>query len=943
MSLLIGASSPAQGASGAQGAAADLGETIDQSLRYSSSTASLDRTPSASGDRRTWTFATWVKRSKLDSTQGLFGCSSGASDAQTTQIMFISADRLTLQGHSTVFRQTDMRFRDLNAWYHIVVVCDITNATANDRIRFYVNGSKITDWDSISNPGTGDVFGINQSDTHRIGRRPGNSDSLDGYLAETFFLDGIAIGDTNGVVDEFGRYNDDGVWVPQDYTGDFNDTGDVNGFHLTFDSSQSPNGIGTDSSGENNHWTSASFDEADVALYSAFEAGSGTSYESTASNRTSTLINRGSAFDGDTIGGTQVDEAGGGFWYLTYTINSVSGLRILMTGQTSEIAETRVNGSVATTSVSGSYIVISSPPSTVTEVAIRRNTANTQVYQVEVDTGSGFVALLDNNDNDVDFFDTPTSNYSTYNSLVNNDEPTFNQANLDADNFNNGIAWATQELPDEHLYCEFIRTAGDRFAAGVWDAEDKFEKGAANDNDYAFGIVYSEFGGNNNIYNENTTASQTGLTAYSTGDVLGVEWRGDLATRQVNFYINGTQVGTSENVAAGGRYYFGVDRAGGSTGPDVQVNFGQMPFIAAPSGVTNTANGMQTNNFAEPTIKNGKEHFEAKLYSGTNSSNAITGLEFSPDLIWIKVRDAADNHVLVDTIRGTDSVLFSNSDDAEASSFSRFTSFDSNGFTVDTSDTSWNNSSNNYVAWCWKAGTDYTPTLTGFTAATASINTEAGFGIYALTGSNTASSFTHGLDKTPELIICKNRDDLEDWAVFYPRPDGPPTPTDTYLRLNEQTDENKSGTQILTGNTSTTVSVASFNETASNDDYIYYLWHSVEGFSKMGRYQGNGSSDGVFVYCGFRPAFVMVKGTGTTNGWGLYDNARFENNPVNGLLYANSTNKESAFVNRPMDFLSNGFKCRDGNTNLNASASYMFMAFAEHPFGGENTPPVTAR
>ena len=182
---------------------------------------------------------------------------SSASDSGTTEIVFTSTDRLLLQGSSTAFRQTNMRFRDLSAWYHIVVVCDIQNGTANDRIRFYVNGNKITDWDAISNPGTGDVFGINQSSVHRLGRRANDSDSLGGYLAETYFLDGPAIGDTNGVVDEFGEFNDDGVWIPREYTGAFNDTGDFNGFHLTYDSSQAgiaTAGIGTDSSGENNNF-----------------------------------------------------------------------------------------------------------------------------------------------------------------------------------------------------------------------------------------------------------------------------------------------------------------------------------------------------------------------------------------------------------------------------------------------------------------------------------------------------------------------------------------------------------------------------------------------------------------------------------------------------------------------------------------------------------------
>ena len=208
---------------------ADLGDTIDQSLRFSASNLDfniLHQHLVTDEHGR----GIQVKRGLIDSTCGLLGVSAGASDAQQTEIRFESNGMLSLRGWTTLFRQTAMQFRDPNAWYHIVVVCDITNSTANDRIRFFINGQKVTDWDSISNPGTSDIFAINYADNTRLGLRANGSDPLQGYLAETYFIDGTAISDTGGVIDEFGKYNDDGVWVPQNYTGSF---GPNNGYHLS--------------------------------------------------------------------------------------------------------------------------------------------------------------------------------------------------------------------------------------------------------------------------------------------------------------------------------------------------------------------------------------------------------------------------------------------------------------------------------------------------------------------------------------------------------------------------------------------------------------------------------------------------------------------------------------------------------------------------------------
>jgi hypothetical protein len=312
----------------------------------------------------------------------------------------------------------------------------------------------------------------------------------------------------------------------------------------------------------------------------------------------------------------------------------------------------------------------------------------------------------------------------------------------------------------------------------------------------------------------------------------------------------------------------------------LHINFGQRPFVHQP-GALNNSNDLQTNNLPEPTIKNGKQHFDTVLYSGTNNSNAITGLEFSPDLIWIKVRDAADNHVLVDTIRGTDSVLFSNSTDTQASSFSRFTSFDSNGFTVDTSDTAWNNSTNDYVAWCWKAGGTAASNTNGTITSSVSANTDAGFSIVSYTGNQTpGATVGHGLSETPECIILKDRDTEVNWIVYHKGVDST-NPEQFFLHLNSDVlrqdlgdvfNDQAVGSSVFTLGDST-------QSNGSTKKYIAYCWHSVEGYSKFGKYDGNDNADGVFVYLGFRPAMIILKSINLGYDWFIWDTARDTSNP----------------------------------------------------------------
>jgi len=219
---------------------------IEQSLRFNSGDSTyLNRTPSSAGDRTLWTWSAWVKRSAIGSTVGLFGSYAAANNTDYLEILFASGNTLLVQGNNQVFLETSQVFRDTSAWYHIVIAVDTSNATADDRIKIYVNGEQVTAFATRNNPGSGVNLGVNQAGVHRLGRRPNGTDYFNGYMAEVNFIDGSALAPT-----DFGEPDDNGVWRPKRYTGSY--TG--NSFYLKFAS-----GDGTDSSGLSNTWTASGF------------------------------------------------------------------------------------------------------------------------------------------------------------------------------------------------------------------------------------------------------------------------------------------------------------------------------------------------------------------------------------------------------------------------------------------------------------------------------------------------------------------------------------------------------------------------------------------------------------------------------------------------------------------------------------------------------------
>jgi hypothetical protein len=348
---------------------------------------------------------------------------------------------------------------------------------------------------------------------------------------------------------------------------------------------------------------------------------------------------------------------------------------------------------------------------------------------------------------------------------------------------------------------------------------------------------------------------------------------------------------------------------------------------------------------AYTTIDDPSAYFHTQLYTGDgSSSNAITNDanagDFKPDWIWIKNRTTAVNHVLHDSSRGASKRLYSNATDAESTT-SNFSSFDTDGFTFGGGGQSYNDSSKNYVAWQWKANGGTTSSNSdGSITSTVQANTTAGFSIVTYTGNGTSgATIGHGLNSAPEWTIIRRRSDAEAWVVWHTSFGS----AQSNVRLNgtDVVDTSSSGMFNNTFPTSSLITLGNGNFVNTNTEtYVAYCFSEVKGYSKFGSYTGNGSTDGVFIYTGFKPAWVMFKRTSQTESWVIADNKRDTDNPVGNFLLADSTAAEGSGV--VYDFLSNGIKIRDASQN-ESSATYIYFAFAEHPFVSSKGVPVTAR
>jgi len=430
---------------------------------------------------------------------------------------------------------------------------------------------------------------------------------------------------------------------------------------------------------------------------------------------------------------------------------------------------------------------------------------------------------------------------------------------------------------------------------------------------------------------------------FTTNDIIGVAFDAD--NGKIWWAKNGVwqasgdpAAGTNEAYSGiSGTYKPAVSNGGATSACTVNTTFGQQPFAyTPPTGFL----PLNTYNLPDETIVDGSEYFNTVLYTGNGTAigsggNSITGVGFQPDWTWIKSRSFAANHCLTDAVRGVTKTLFTDGTFVESTLTEGVSTFDSDGFTVG-NNASMNTSSATYVAWNWKANGSGVSNTIGDTNATVSANTTSGFSIVSF-NAGAAGNHTvgHGLGVTPEMIIMKDRDSsgYGNWTVFH---SAVCTSTSNYLLLNGTSGlgsvANSWGSALPTN---TVFGFGSNVNVAANDDIIAYCFAGVEGFSAFGSYTGNGSTDGPFIYTGFRPAWIMIKRTDATNNWVMHDTKRDPYNQALNLLWPNLSNAEAAgsASNYGFDLLSNGFKAKGTTGGGNDSGgTYIYAAFAENPF-----------
>ena len=934
---------------GASGAADDF--EVQRSLRFDNgSSHKLIRTFGTNSSNTTKTLSVWVKRAKLGSYQSIASTTvSGFIEGRlqftnTDQIQF--TDRDAGSGSTDANRTTTQQFRDISAWYHIVLVLDSTESTADNRIKLYVNSSQITNFSSTINPASSYGFSFFRSSADNfIGVNNSSTDYFGGYLSEINFIDGQALtpssfGETNATT---------GQWIPKD-TSEL--TFGTNGFTLNFsdNSSTTASTLGKDTSGNGNNFTPNNF------------------------------------------GATAHDQ----------------------------------------------------------------------------------------------LKDTPTNNFATMSPLAvsgDGNHPTFSQGNLKTMGPNSGIG-------------KVGATFG--LSSGKWYVEAKITQGGSN---LQIGIIFSRTNYANNEYlgsgsdyaiaadtlnkkiRKEGSDNQTSLGGMQNGDILAFAIDMDNGTFQLynNGSTKGSQVSfTVANYApvtfaqttgadTGGTHWnFGADSsfAGAVTAQGNTDGNGQGDFYySPPSGFLAVCSA----NLPDPTILLPNKHFNTVLYTGDgNSTRTLSNvLEFQPDWLWTKSRNAAYSHLLYDAVRGAGSLKSLTLGGGAAtgnegaaldnSTYGFLNSFDANGFSFTKGSSStnfFNQSGINYVAWNWNAGdTDgatytvkvvsdsgnkyrfndfgtsavtldlaeggtytfdgsdssmsghpfvigtaangseystgvtyqldgasvtYSQYTSGYSSATtrkliitvpasapqlyywcsihsgmggaintnttlgssnfdgtgqvtAKVNTTAGFSILTYSGTGSAGTKGHGLGSAPQAIITKRKSGgTEDWKVYHKHITG-----GYFLKLNtNQAETSNTDVYPNTAPTSTVYSLgnhASVN--ASGSTYVAYVFSEVEGYSSFGKYIGNGqASSGPFVYTGFRPAWIIIRQTGIMD-WVIDDATRSPFNESNATIFSNLSNQEYDGGAYGIDILSNGFKPYNAYNQYNQSGqTYVFLAFAESPF-----------
>ena len=975
---------------GAAGAATG-GYSVDNSIVLDDGSSQyLQRTPSSAASERIGTFSMWVKRGVLGTNQMLF--TNERDDSAGTQgvLEFQTDDQLRWKTESTIganimVRETTQVFRDPHAWYHIMVTWD-SNQTDDTCASVWINGEQVTDFVTKTNFSSAQDLGWpSTTKPMTIGAAYSGTNYSDVYLSQFVYLDGTASSNAT----DFGEYDTNGVWRPIDIANAGLTFGN-NGFYLPFtDSGQ----LGADSSTGNQtsitlsgEWTgdTSDFTTLNTDIVPALgQTGAIKSVDTFTGDFAIEFEWQGGAnpaylgvYEIDEDGSFSQTSADGGMgsmtdsFYLFFTsgnaVNAVNGSSTeassIFTAAAGEVVKFQRSGSTFTVYEDGVLRhTFTATSANEVRIVVGQNSSSMDWRDFRwvsggTITGNPFTP----SGSPTQSSDTPTNVCCNFSPLIVSDLSfTLSEGNRKVVVSNDSAVRGSMAIPTSGKYYFEVECVNDNTfgLVGFMRSDkvyDKITSGRASQTAGLGGYDWDDSGG---LFRRETTTAYTGST-WTTGDILGfyIDYDNDAIWASKNGTLeNGASQSEVEAGTTTNAIWTGTLATDGSVVPYVgcnggsnmtfKINCGQEPFNTSLYAGYRDLSSTSFYTNAAPAIEDGTAYFQATLYTGDGVAIGSGGQEvnqsenstFQPDFVWIKARSSAENHNLADAVRGATKILRSNLANAEDTQAESIASFDADGFTVgDYSNV--NTSSVTHVAWQWNGdGTSGSTNSDGSITSTVNVNDTAGFSIGTYTGNGTGGATVgHGLGK-PSFIIVKNRDQADGWSIYHPTT----TATDE-LRFNTAAASANSAIWNNTEPTSTVFTVGTSHSTnATGENYVFYAWQSIPGYSAFGSYAA--SSGNPLIFLDFTPAFAIFKRIDSTGEWPMFDNARDPYYDADSSrLYADTAAAENTGTDR-VQFGSNFIKITAAYTSAdpNVGGTYIYAAFAENPFAGSS--PATAR
>ena len=549
---------------------------------------------------------------------------------------------------------------------------------------------------------------------------------------------------------------------------------------------------------------------------------------------------------------------------------------------------------------------------------------------ISVSSGTGNDSLLD----------TPTNCFPTWSRLSKNNSHTYSKGNQKVTTYANNQSGCVSTFgapPRGKWYCEYHALSSHLFAGVTPDTYRGTGNVITPDGTVAYYVEGTKYiGANPTSYGD----------GFGQGDLIGIAL--DMDGKKVTFYKNNTSQGAIDLVDTTNGHLI-VTAVGTGLNLSSYINFGQQEFeYTPPTGYKKICSANIVPD--DPIIMRPKRHFDTVLYSGNGSTQSITGLEFKPDLVWIKERSNNSGNQLYDVVRGATKRLRSNTTDPEDTRTNGVTSFNYGGFSVgDHSPV--NTNSQTYVAWCWKAGGAAVTNNDGSITTQVSANQEAGFSIVTYTGNGTnGATIGHGLGKAPAMRFGRATSDIgtvgsagAHWTWNHQSlndgMNGGSSAGTVFINLTQAEENNNHGAIGAVSSTTATLSDGSSGSAPrphvneSGETYVQYFWAEIPGYSKFGKYKANNDADGSYIHLGFKPALIVIRKI-TGEDTVVYDIERHTKNPagrINGRLYWSLSNTESSST-EDLDICATGFKLRKYTGIINGGSSeYIYMAFASQP------------